>query len=1312
MATTDPPQGVARPDPEHRGGERHALELLMRSPAIVWVFRGPDHVVEFGNDRARATINHRQPLLGLPLLEAVPELAGQPILATLDRVYATGEPHVDTEAPVASDATGTGSAQQHHYSYVFEPLRDAAGRVDGVMVHAFDVTPQVETRRRTEALAAELALERERLRAVVDQMPAGVVVAEAPSGRVVAANRRVAELWGERVSEGAQLGDYSGFEGFHPDGRPYRSEEWPMARAIARGETVQGERIDFRREDGTRGTLETSAAPVRDATGAIVAGVVSFQDVTGRRRRERNTALLADTANLVSTSLDSDEVMRSAARATVTHLADACTVTLAGRDGVLERTVVVHVDPAKEAAIRAMPVAQEGPGVDVLHTGRSLLVAQMSDEMLATGVAPDQLESVRGLDQRSVLVVPLPARGRILGTMGLSRGSASRPFDAEDQATVEELARRVAVALDNAALFAAEQSARAAAERARARAGVMADIGIALDTPLGVEGRLRRLAERVVPWLADYCTVDLREPDGSVTLAAAVAGDERMEAHLRRVRAAYSRVPERADGIAGVMRTGEPLLLAEISPQSMERYAAESGHAGELLESLRALRPTSSLVVPLSARGEVVGAMSLGTTGTRRRLSGGDLRLAVEIGRRAGLAVDNARLYEAERRTRERVLRLQSVTAALARAATVEEVAEVVVAEGIEALGAEAGLMAVRKGEEGELVRAVGYPERFAERYARFPLTEPMGMAEAMRTGEAVWFGSAHDWRRRYGREPTVALPSGGATPLMSAGRALGAIGFRFAAERDFGEDERAFVATLAQQCAQALLRAQSYDERLEVSEALQRSLLPADLPHVPGAALAVRYLPAARGLEVGGDWYEAVRLPDGRLGVAVGDVVGRGLAAAAVMGQLRSALRAFALSGEAPGAVLERLSAFAETVEGAEVSTLVYAVLDPASGELRYACAGHPPPLVLEDSGRATYLNGGRAAPLATRVGGYPEGRATLPAGSSLLLYSDGAVERRGEVIDAGLERLARIASRAQGEDPESLCTHLLDGLFRGEPPGDDVALLAVRVVGAPLEPLGFTVPARADQLARVRGRVTEWLGEAGASSEEGWDVLIACGEACANAIEHAYRGQAQGTLDVELEHEGTGTIVMRVRDHGRWRPRREPHLRGKGLLLMRKTMDDLRVLREEAGTTVVLRRRIGADLPPGGGKGEEGGEGGSGAPTEDPHVDVEVAQGPWALLRLAGAIDVGSARGLDERLAAGGGGGLLGVVLDLTEVSYLDSAGVGVLLGLARACADTGRRLWLVSPPASAARRTLELSGAHRLLTIDTAPPTGRGD
>jgi serine phosphatase RsbU (regulator of sigma subunit) len=257
-------------------------------------------------------------------------------------------------------------------------------------------------------------------------------------------------------------------------------------------------------------------------------------------------------------------------------------------------------------------------------------------------------------------------------------------------------------------------------------------------------------------------------------------------------------------------------------------------------------------------------------------------------------------------------------------------------------------------------------------------------------------------------------------------------------------------------------LMAHERQQRLEYSLALgqehrialelQRGLLPKHLPQIPGIELAAHYQAAGEGAEAGGDWYDAFGLPDGQLGVVVGDVTGRGLAAASTMGQLRSVTRAFALGDErapGPGSVLTRVNRYQRALDDRELFSLVYAVIDPDRTTVRWASGGHPPPLVRGASGEIRFLEGAGAL-MSMTDSAYPELADTIGPGDTLILYSDGLVERRGESLDVGLQRLAGAAATGPTE-PAALSDHILaammDPLLANN---DDVTLILVRVAEA----------------------------------------------------------------------------------------------------------------------------------------------------------------------------------------------------------------------------------------------------------------------
>jgi PAS domain S-box-containing protein len=231
-----------------------------------------------------------------------------------------------------------------------------------------------------------------------------------------------------------------------------------------------------------------------------------------------------------------------------------------------------------------------------------------------------------------------------------------------------------------------------------------------------------------------------------------------------------------------------------------------------------------------------------------------------------------------------------------------------------------------------------------------------------------------------------------------------------------------------------------------ETARTLQRALLPESLPDIPGHELAVRYVAGTQGSVAGGDWYDAFALPDGRFGFVIGDIVGRGIPAAATMGRLRNALRAYAIDGAAPDEVVARVHRLTDAFEDVSFATLLYLLLDASSGEARYAAAGHLPPLVVPARGEAAYAWLRPGPPLgAPAAVGWPEERLVLEAGSTLVLYTDGLVEAPGRPLGEGLAELAR-AARAGSGGVEALTDRILTYLAvdRGWP--DDIALLTLR--------------------------------------------------------------------------------------------------------------------------------------------------------------------------------------------------------------------------------------------------------------------------
>jgi PAS domain S-box-containing protein len=371
-----------------------------------------------------------------------------------------------------------------------------------------------------------------------------------------------------------------------------------------------------------------------------------------------------------------------------------------------------------------------------------------------------------------------------------------------------------------------------------------------------------------------------------------------------------------------------------------------------------------------------------------------------------------------------------------------------------------------------------------------------------------------------------------------------------------------------------------AHEREQRVAETLQRSLLPESLPEIEGIELAARYLPAGPGTEVGGDWYDALDLPDGRVALVVGDVVGHGLRAAAMMGQMRNACRAYALVEPSPPEVLAHLNRLVVSGGQDVMATVLYLVLDRDTGEVVFTNAGHPPPLVLTPDG-PEFLQGGRSVPIgASDPSAFREGRATIPQGSTLLLYTDGLVERRDVPLDDRLAQL-RAAAAAAGGELSDVCDQVLRGVLGSRAPSDDVALLAVRPEPLSAGRLELSLPAEPDALSGLRRRLQRFLHAAGASDEEAYEITLTVSEAAGNAIEHAY-GPGDEVFEVEAQLED-GEVVACVRDTGSWRERRGDN-RGRGLHIIEGLMDDVEVSTAPGGGTVVrMRKRLGGRREPG---------------------------------------------------------------------------------------------------------------------------------
>ncbi|MGV0644241.1 SpoIIE family protein phosphatase [Mycolicibacterium sp. XJ2546] len=450
----------------------------------------------------------------------------------------------------------------------------------------------------------------------------------------------------------------------------------------------------------------------------------------------------------------------------------------------------------------------------------------------------------------------------------------------------------------------------------------------------------------------------------------------------------------------------------------------------------------------------------------------------------------------------------------------------------------------------------------------------------------ASWQDLDPDWRRTFedARDwlpltvnPVGAAPSAGTTrgfaAVLSSTRDV-VVCLEHRNPRVVSTEDRRLVSALVGHLGLAMQHVRQFESVRETSLTLQRSMLASTtLP----SGFAVRYEPAVPPLEIGGDFYDVLPVAEHRIGVVVGDCVGRGLSAAAVMGQLRASTRALLLTGAEPAAVLEHLDSVADLIPDAFCTTVFVAVLDTEAQSVRYSSAGHVPPVLACGGSPPQLLTDGRSVPLAVLRGEpRPQADRTLTPGSTLMLYTDGLVERRAEAIDHQIAHLSDVLAETTEQHIETVADTVLAKLMPDNGFDDDVAIVLYRHAYMPLR---IDIEAAATRLSEVRHRLAAWLHGNGVPAPLADDIVLVVNEACSNAVEHAYRDRDSGRMrvaaDVE-EHE----VYISVSDHGSWKPPpADPGTRGRGLLLMRAVSDGVDLDGTPAGTTVEMSFRLPDD-------------------------------------------------------------------------------------------------------------------------------------
>jgi PAS domain S-box-containing protein len=605
---------------------------------------------------------------------------------------------------------------------------------------------------------------------------------------------------------------------------------------LRRGETIKQFETVRRRKDGTAVDVSLVITPVRNSSGDIIGASAIQHDISERKRREEVQCFLAEASRLLAASVDGRETLPRVASLSL-RIADSCVIEAFDAAGALTEIAIANRDPAKMELQREMR-RRYPPTVDsnalpsrVFRTGAAELIPEVPDRLLQNlAQSSEHLQMLRDIGAASLIIVPLCTRERSIGTLMLENGKASRRFSPEDLDVAEDLARRTALAIENATLHKSEREERRKAERSAEQIGRLQAVTAALSGALSPAAVADVLVEHGAMTVgADGGFVRLLTPDGhSLELVAAVGTSKNFAR-------AYGKLPLTSSlPSADVFRTGtaryfdSTATVQSASPEFARQHEA-SGHE-------------AIAFVPLRLQDRAVGVMAV-SFANPRTFDADDRQLLNGLADQCAQALERARLYETEREARaaaeqaiKTTRRLQVLAAELAETLTLEQVAQVAVAQGIASIGADAGALQLLSGDGTtlEVVNGQGPGRALIKgNWRRFPVDLKLPSTDALHTLEPVFIESEKDIRERYPdvqhyphtleAHAGIHARAGAHIPLVVSGRPLGVLFLGFTRPRKLSETKRSFVLALARQCAQALNRAQLYEAELQGRSKLSR---------------------------------------------------------------------------------------------------------------------------------------------------------------------------------------------------------------------------------------------------------------------------------------------------------------------------------------------------------------------------------------------------------------------------------------------------------------------------------------------------------